>query len=235
MAKTKYKKKKKGPQSTQSSSASPVKETTKSKNISNVVAMDAVDDFDRFEEFFTSNLRTILWLFAILSILVIIGAAVYALRETSESKGADELLAAKTIDEIEKALKTFPTNQAVPLAKLRLATLKFKAGDKKAALDIYSQVASTATPGEARDRAALNKAYTLEALGENKKAAETFERLGSDSSRPEYIRNEANYSAARIRLLEGDKKQAATLLKTIDFSTPGFWSLQGKMLLQRIN
>ena len=236
MAKTKYKKKKKPTNSTGTiTPASTNKDKAPSKNISSVVAMDAVDDFDRFEDFFTSNLKMILTACAILALAILVGAAIYALQESTQTADADKLLAAKTISEIETALKKYPDNEAVPLVKLRLATLKFKAGDKKAALDLYSQVDSESPPSESKNRAALNKAYTLEALGKGKEAAEAFAQIGADSSRPEYIRNEANYSAARIRLLEGEKEQAATLLKSIDFSTPGFWSMQGKMLLQRIH
>jgi len=213
----------------------PASEKTDKKNIGGIAAMDAVDDFDRFEDFFTTNLKLILTSFAVVSLIVVVAAVAYSFLSQKRAEVAAKLLDATTVTEIEKALKEHPENQAAPLAKLRLATLKFKAGDKQAALDIYSELASTAPPGEPKDRAALNKAYTLESMDKIDEAIQEFKQIGEDASHPEYIRNEALYSAARLLLSKGDKQAAKDVLKSIDFSHQGFWTAQGERLLQRTN
>jgi hypothetical protein len=205
------------------------------KNIGGIAAMDAVDDFDRFEDFFTTNLKLILTSFAVAALIILAAAVAYSFLSQKRAEVAAKILDAKTISEIEKAIKEHPENQAVPLAKLRLATLKFKAGDKQAALDIYSELAATAPPGEPKDRAALNKAYTLESMDKIDEAIQEFKQIGEDPSHPEYIRNEALYSAARLLLSKGDKQAAKDVLKSIDFSHQGFWTAQGERLLQRTN
>jgi hypothetical protein len=215
--------------------AKPVEKKDPKKNIGTIAAMDAVDDFDRFEDFFTTNLKLILTSFATAAIIIVIAAIAYFVIESKQNAAADKLLAAKTIPEIEKALKQHPENKAACVAELRLATLKFKAGDKKTALEIYSKLAKSAPAGEPRDRAALNQAYTQEAMNDIDNAIQSFKAVGADLSHPEYIRNEANYSAARLLIAKGDKKNAQNTLKSIDFNKPGFWAAQAQRLIQRTN
>jgi hypothetical protein len=199
------------------------------------VFKNAVDDFDRFEDFFSTNLKSIIISFAVLAIIIAIGAVAYTKYEQATLKISSELTAAKTIDELKAVISKYPDNKSLFSAQLKLGTLYFNEGNFKEALATYSSVASAAPKGEVKNQASLNSAYTLEALKKEDEAAKKFALIGSNTTLPEYIRNEANFSAARIYNANKQPEKAKQCLKAINFKKEGLWAAQGEKLLQRIN
>ena len=200
---------------------------------------DAVDDFDRFEDFFSTNLKQILIGFCVLSVAIVIAAIAYTKITKAQLKVSGKLTAAKTVEELKKEIAEYSSNDSVYPARMRLATLYFNDGKYEEALTEYTGLGADAPPGEIKNRARLNEAYTLEALKRGKEAAEKFaaigETIGEDVKVPEYIRNEANFSAGRIYLAEKQPEKAKQCLKAINFDAPGLWASQGEKLLQRID
>ena len=195
----------------------------------------SVDDFDRFEDFFSHNLKSIIISFVVIAIVMAVGAVAYTKIKQAENKVASELTSAKTIAELKEVISKHQDNPAVYPARLRLGTLYFNDGKFQEALGVYSALAVSAPVGEVKNLAALNEAYTLEALKKNIEAADKFAMIGANPTLPEYIRDEANFSAGRIYNAEKKIKKAKNCLKSIDFKNAGMWAAQGEKLLQRIN
>ena len=117
-----------------------------------------------------------------------------------------------------------------------MGNLYFKDGKYQEAYDAYQKLADTTEPGDIKSRAQINAAYSLEALKKQDQAAEKFAEVGLDASSPEYIRNEANYSAGRLFVALNKPSRASSCLKSIKIDAPGsFWGSQAKRLLQRID
>jgi len=195
----------------------------------------AVDDFDKFEDFVSTNLKNIMITFVVIAVLLVIGSVVYIQINKENMRISGELTAAETIDELKAAIQKYGDNESVYPARLRLATIYFNDGKFKEAQNIYASLSVDAPPGEIKNRSKLNVAYTMEALNMPNEAADQFSSIGQDLSAPEYIRNEANFSAGRIYLAENKPEKAKGCLKSIDFKKPGFWAAQGEKLLQRVN
>ena len=200
------------------------------------ILKDVVDDFDKFEDFVSSNLKNIMISFAVLAVVVTVSAVVYSQYKSSQRKIASELTATDTVDKLKKLVSEHKGSASVYQAKLKMASILYKDGKYDEALAIFAELAASAPEGEIRNLAILNEAYTLESLKRYKDAAAKFAAAGQNLSLPEYIRNEANFSAARIYLASLKEPDKAKLcLKSVDFSKDGFWSGQAEMLLHRID
>lgn len=204
------------------------------KNINDAVFKEAVDDFDRFEDFVSTNLNQIVWGAVIIVIGLAIFFVVYEHVQTAENKACVALSSAKDTKELNKALKKYPDSKGDASAKLNLGTLYFKEGKYQEALEAYQNLADSADPGDIKSRAALNTAYILEAMEKQEQAAEKFAEVGLDANSPEYIRNEANYSAGRLFFAINKPSRASSCLKSIKTETGSFWGSQAKRLLQRV-
>ena len=196
---------------------------------------NAVDDFDKFEDFFTSNLKQIIIAFVIIAVGLTVAAVGYSKYKASQLEVSAELTAANTVDELKSLIAKYKGNQSVFPATLRLGTLYFNDGKYQEAYDVFSKLALDAPMGGVKNRAALNTAYTLEALKKDKEAADRFAMIGQDVNVPGYVKDEANFAAGRIYNALKDTAKARNCLKSINYSTPGFWASQGEKLLQRIN
>lgn len=206
------------------------------KNINDAVFKDAVDDFDKFEDFFTTNLKNIIIGSIVAVVVLIVGYLIFIEVQESKKEAAIALNEAKSIEELNSAIKKYPNSAADKTAQLNLATIYFKDGKFEEALKVYQSIARTASPGDIKSRANLNIAYTLESLNKAPEAAEKFATIGVNNSFPEYIRNEANYSAARIFIACKKNARAKDALKLIKSNNPGdFWASQALRLKQRLN
>ena len=199
------------------------------------VIKGAVDDFDRFEDFVSTNLKNIIISFVVIAIILVIGAVAFILISKEKMRVSGELTSAKTVEQLKAAIEKYGDNDSVFPARLRLGTLYFNEGKYKEAQTIYAYLGDKAPVGEVKNRARLNEAYTMEALNMPNEAADKFANIGKDLAVPEYIRDEANFSAGRIYLAETKPEKAKGCLKSIDFNKSGFWAAQGEKLLQRIN
>jgi predicted negative regulator of RcsB-dependent stress response len=195
----------------------------------------AVDDFDKFEGFFQENLNSIMFFCVLLACTGIVAAFIYNHIERSEHNAAATLTEADTPETINAALSKYPSSHAVTGARMRLATIMFKKKDFPKALELYKNVALNASVGELKNRAAMNVAYTLEAMGKLDDAAEKFSSLSNIPSMSVNFKNEAGYSAARLFLQLGKNERAKNSLKSVAFDKPGFWAAQGKQLSRRLN
>ena len=205
------------------------------KNISDEVFKGTVDDFDRFEDFVSTNLYKIVVGAVVLVIGLIIGFIVYTQVKEANNEASVALSSAKTIKELNAAIKKYPNSKTDGAAKLNLGTLYFNDGKYQEALETYRALANSAPSGDIKGRAKLNTAYTLEAMKKPEQAAEKFSDIGLDASSPQYIRNEVNYSAGRIFVASSKPSRATSCLKAIKSDTPrDFWAEQAKRLLQRV-
>ena len=204
------------------------------KNISDEVFKEAVDDFDRFEDFVSTNLKQIVWGAGIVVAGLIIGLVVYDQLQNAENKACIALSSAEDTKNLAEAIKKYPDSKGVGAAKLTLGSLYFKDGKYQQALAVYQNLAETAEPGDIKSRAMLNMAYTLEAMKKPQEAAEKFAEIGLDSNSPEYIRNEANYSAGRIFYALNKTSRASSCLKSVKAEPGTFWESQSSRMLQRI-
>jgi len=212
------------------------KKKKKEQNINDAIFKDAVDDFDRFEDFVSNNLNKIVVVAVIIVVVLIVGYIVYTEIQKKQNKASVALTSAKTITELKEAIKKYPDSVTSKSAKLNLGTQYFKEGKYKEALENYQKLAATALPGEIKNRARLNEAYTLEAMKEPEKAADKFIMIALDATSQTYIRNEANYSAGRIFISLQKPERAEACLKAIKTENQNdFWSSQAKRLLQRVN
>ncbi|NOY74540.1 MAG: tetratricopeptide repeat protein [Kiritimatiellaeota bacterium] len=206
----------------------------KTGKLNDRVFKEAVDDFDRFEGFVLTNLKTILIVSAVLAAGGVISAFIYHQIEKTRVAEAANLLEADTVESITTALSKHPDNLAANVARMRMATLLFNKKDFSKSMKLYKTVAAKASAGELRDRAALNVAYTLEAMGEYNAAAEKFSAIAHNPSTPSSRKNEAGYSAARLFFHLGKIDRAKSSLKSLAFGKPGFWAAQGKQLSKRL-
>jgi predicted negative regulator of RcsB-dependent stress response len=211
------------------------KNDDKVKKLNDEVFKEAVDDFDRFEDFFSTNLNTILVVCVVIAVAGTITAMVYQHIETKRLAAAATLVEADKTKSIESALTRHPDNPAANVARMKLATMRFNKKDYVGAMQLYKEVAANAPVGDLRTRAALNVAYTLEAMGKFDEAAEKFLSISSNPTIPSSRKNEAAYSAARLFFLSGKNKRAKNALKRLAFGRPGFWASQGKQLEKRLN
>ena len=212
------------------------KKAIKEQNIDDAVFKDAVDDFDRFEDFFSTNLKKILIASIVIVVVLIAGYMIYTQIEEAKNKASVALTSAKTIEELNNAIKKYPDSITDDAAKLNLATLYFNDEKFQKALDAYQALAISAQPGNVRNRARLNEAYTLEVMKKTEESADKFAMIALDVNLPEYIRNEANYSAARIFVSINKPERAKGCLKSIKLDNlRDFWASQAKRLLQRVD
>lgn len=206
------------------------------KNISDEVFKEAVDDFDRFEDFVQTNLNKIVIGSVIIVIALIIGYVVYMQIENAKNEASVALTSAKTIEELNAAIKKYPDSVTDEAAKLNLGTQYFNDAKYNEALKTYQELGASAQPGEVKNRARLNEAYTMEAMKDQEKAADKFAMIALDATAPEYIRNEANYSAARLFVALKKPERAKSCLKAINSEDPNdFWASQAQRLLQRVD
>lgn len=212
------------------------KKIKQEQNISDEVFKEAVDDFDRFEDFFQTNFNKIITASVIIVVALIVGFIVYTQIKSAKNEASVALTSAKTITELNEALKKYPDSVTDDAAKLNLGTEYFKDGKYQDALATYQSLAISAQPGEIKNRSKLNEAYTLEAMKDPAQAAEKFAMIAVDATAPEFIRNEANYSAARIFVALEKPERAKSCLKSINSENPNdFWASQAKRLLQRVD
>lgn len=204
------------------------------KNINDEVFKEAVDDFDRFEDFVSNNLKQIVWGAVVIVFGLIIGLVIYDQIQTAEKKACIALSSPDNTKELSEAIKKYPESKGVASAKMNLGTMYFKEGKYQQALAVFQDLSDKAEIGEIKSRAKLNTGYTLEAMDKQDQAAEKFAEVGLDSDSPEYIRNEANYSAGRLFAALNKPARAKSCLKSIKTKSGGFWDSQAKRMLQRL-
>ena len=195
----------------------------------------AVDDLDKFEDFVSTNLNMIIIACVILALAGIAAAFIFKHVERSEQIAASALTEADTPETINAAMLKYPSSQAISGARMRLATFSFNKKDFSKAIDLYKNVALKAPAGELKNRASMNVAYTLEAMGQLDEAAEKFAALANNPAMSVNFKNEAGYSAARLFFQLGKTKRAKSALKSVAFGKSGFWAAQGKQLSRRLN
>jgi len=205
------------------------------KNIDDNVFKGAVDDFDKFEDFVSTNLYKIVIGAIVLVVAIIVAFMIYTTIQEANNKASVALSSAKSVEELKKAIKKYPKSNSGGIAKLNLATLYFNDKKYENALQTYQSIANTNASDDIKGRAQLNTAYTLEKMKKQDQAAAKFSEIGLNAASPAYIRDEANYSAARIYLLLNKPSMATSCLKAVKTETPnGFWNSQAARLLQRI-
>lgn len=210
------------------------KNADKAKILNNEIK-GSVDDFDRFEDFVSTNLNLIIVACVVLALAGIATAFIFNHLERSEHTAAAALTEADTPESINAALSKYPSSQATSGARMRLATIFFNKKDFPKAMELYESVALKAPVGELKNRAAMNVAYTLEAMGKLDDSAEKFATLANNPSMSVDFKNEAGYSAARLFFQLGKNKRAKSALKSVAFGKAGFWATQSKQLSRRLN
>ncbi|HBC89048.1 MAG TPA: hypothetical protein DCZ94_19075 [Lentisphaeria bacterium] len=196
---------------------------------------ETYDEMTQFEDFFVAHWEKILNV----AIAIVIASAVYfvysKISGTKDIEASAEFARAKTVQELQKAIGSHPSNPSANYARLKIAKLLVAEKKYDDALKACREITQVSGSEEAYWQAKLDEGYILELMGKMDEAAESFSKLGPDIKFPVNVRNEASYSAGRIFLSNGKKDRALASLKSIDLSSPTVWSEQAKGLLRRID
>jgi tetratricopeptide (TPR) repeat protein len=197
------------------------------------------DDFDKFENIVVGQWRNILFLCAFVVAIVMAVAIITQVRASSKVKEESTIADATTVEALESVIARYSGKPATRVARVKLAMLYRESGEFDRAIALLRDVT---TGGEASDltwRAALNIGYILELSDKKAEAADHFDALGLDSAMPGIVRNEANYSAGRLRHALGDTEKAKSILDRVNENRPGMdadslWAELAEKLLNRL-
>jgi len=208
-----------------------------------------VSTYFKTTEFFYQNKKYISWGITGLIVLVIAGVIYFNNRAANEEKATTalgEILRYYDKGEYQTAINGVPEKNVVglkeiadeyggthsgDLAKFFLANCYYLQGNYDEALKYFDDFGGNFAP--MRASAVAGAASCYEAKGDNKRAAEYFERAASivrDSQlSPEYLRN-----AARDYALTGKKERAIELLKKLkkDYPTSTYIRDADRMLAE---
>jgi tetratricopeptide (TPR) repeat protein len=194
-----------------------------------------VSTYFKASEYFYQNKKYFSWGITGLVVLFVAGVIYFNNRSANEEKATTalgEILRYYDKGEYQTAINGVPEKNVVglkdivdgyggthsgDLAKFFLANCYYSMGNYDEALKYFDDFGGNYSPLRASAVAGVAACY--EAKGDNKKAAEYFERAASKSgdpqSSPEYLRN-----AARDYALSGKKERAIELLKKLKKEYP---------------
>jgi len=207
------------------------------------IANMLLDDFDKFEHFAMNYWKQVAAVCVLIVIVVGIVAAFYAINGATERKANNAIANAKTETELQQVIKDYPKQSAVWSAYIRLGSLYIGKKDYPNAMLVYQDLLKKNIPDEMRRELTMNVSYLLELQNKKKEAIAAFVKVGSDSSYPEAMQCESNYSAGRLSSEIGDSTQAKTYLnlaasrvqKGAFDPAVEFWKRQAQLLLQRLS
>lgn len=182
----------------------------------NDVLETTYDELTVFENFFTNHWKNIIVFGIIVVILIGVGMQVKQWLSESDAAAAGALSSAKTIEEMELALKKYPGHSSADYARLRLGTLYFESGNSQKAMEIFAPLSQKARYKDVMAQAALNHACALEQSGKKDEAAEKYATVGRTGNYPAEYRADANCSAARIYLELGKNALAKACVDLVD-------------------
>lgn len=194
-----------------------------------------VSTYFKATEYFYQNKKYVSWGITGLVVLFIAGVIYFNNRSANDEKATTalgEILRYYDKGEYQTAINGVPEKNVVglkdivdeyggthsgDLAKFFLANCYYSLGNYDEALKYFDDFGGSYSPLRASAVAGVASCY--EAKGDNKRAAEYFERAASKSgdsqSSPEYLRN-----AARDYALSGKKERAIELLKKLKKEYP---------------
>ncbi len=198
---------------------------------------EAYEQETSFEDFFVKHWPTFLNVAVGIVILFALYLTFMNYTRKRDIAASSDFTSAKTVQEIQKVLASYPNHPAANFARLR--AMKLLTDEKKFedALKICREIGPSTENPEAFWQAKLDEGYLLELMNKKDEAAEAFSKISSDIKFPSTVRNEASYSAGRLFLASGKKDRALASLKAMDSAagSEDLWSYQAKALMMGIN
>ena len=199
-----------------------------------------LDDFDKFEHFVMNHWRHIISAAIVIVVVAIIAAVSYSVSVSRENKMNNAIANAQTVEELQQVIGEYPRGKAVIYAYTTLAHKFINNKNFKAADDTYAALLKIEIPQDMKWQITIDRAYIKELSGDIPGAIKDFAAISKDAMLPRAMRAEANYSAGRLEVKEGNKDQAMVYLNLAssldDNQSPGvaFWAKQAKSLIQTL-
>ncbi|MBO6167498.1 MAG: tetratricopeptide repeat protein [Kiritimatiellae bacterium] len=131
-------------------------------------------------------------------------------REAKRIAGADALMTAESVEELESAVASYGNGPSGAALKMRLAKAYYDAGSYESAAELYGELSGKAHAAFA-DIPELGLAECLEAQGKTSEAVEAYNAFVEARPESPYAL-QAKIGAARATALGGDKAKALEML-----------------------
>ena len=130
---------------------------------SEIIADDITRDCNSFEAWFIENGKLVAWGCVAIIIAVAVVFSIVQIRKSSQAKAYNTLASAVTEQQIQDALKQYPSGSVAAEARFRLAGLYIKAQNNKAAVEQLALVAADKHAlAFTKGRAVLDAGYLYE-------------------------------------------------------------------------
>ena len=205
-----------------------------------VVADDITRDCNDFEVWFIEHGKLIAWACVAIIVAVAVVFTVIQVRKNMAAKSLATLAAAGTQQQLEEALKQYPTGAAACEARARLARIYLNAKNSKGALEQFALIAADeSAPVFTRGRAILDSGYLYENEKKYKEALGQYEKAVADISLGEDVRCEGYYAAGRMQVIEKNFAKARAAFRQANIPNPTsmasmFWKNQAQSALERL-
>jgi len=198
-------------------------------------------DVERLEMYFTRNWKRVVAV-ALAGVVAVTAAFAFHIRTKRNAAAvAEQLSAANSISDLEKAVSLHPQAPGVDMARYRLAGAYMAEKKYDQALKALAPVLVGADAA-LRDKARMTEAYALELSGKTAEAAQKFAALGSSRELSPSARAEASCNAGRLFIDLGRKDEAKAVLSVVvNLNIPagsqsaGYWRDNAVELLHSID
>ncbi len=208
--------------------------TDQKKKLNSAITREIMGKTERVEFMIASYWKAIA---GALLLAVLLIAGTYwgcSSHSAAQRRAATALSDAKTVAELQSALKMYESAPGASFARFRLASLLTAEKKYDEALELLKQVSMDSENPALAAQAALNVAYLYELAGKTGDATGKFYELGRQTGFPELLRAEANFNTARLYAVAGQLDLAVEAIRRIPKSNDSqiaVWSQHGESLL----
>lgn len=202
-------------------------------------SVDAISkDLDIVDNFVLKNWKKYIYIAVAIVIIVCVYIIVSKRIDANKAVASISLLSANTIQEMESSVKANSGSKLSDFVSLKLAAKLFNEKNYTESQNIYTSLLSKDSDNFVVSSARLGIAYINEAQGKVAESLTQFVSISNDASLSLAARCEAEYSAGRLYLQQGNKAQAIEILKrcaNVNSDTCVGWPEMAQTLLNTIN
>lgn len=204
--------------------------TAKQKALDAAAREGLGDSFDQFEYFFTTYQKQIFAGAGILVLAVAAIAGIYTWNVSQNRAAANAFAEAKTVPQLETALKNYGNNDLAYGARRKLAQLQAETGKFEVAVTVLEPIAGT---GEIK----LQQGTYRENAKQFPAALALYTQAAQMAGSPVAVQAEANYQAGRLALKLGKTPEAKLRLERVgalarESAAAAEWARQAEFLLR---
>jgi len=192
-----------------------------------------ISEFDKFELFVTKHYKSIVLGAMAIIVAVGIGVIVKDAQEEADKEVVSIISKAQTEEELIQVIQDNSGHRAVGSAQLRLAKIYFDAKKYDEVASVYNDVLASDVVEIVKTRVKLNLAALKEVQGESAEAQALYEEIAANATLSQEIRDEADYSVARILVANKKLDDAKNKLTSL-VERNSFWAKQADMMLKRL-